>query len=342
MNKTPTIELRNVVIGYKNTNYNDFSYPEISIQTNAYEFIALIGRNGVGKSTLMRSISKLQKTISGEIFISGKPISNTSHKTLSQLISYIPAEPAHSANTSVYNFVSLARYPYHGWFNSLTENDHKLISKGVEIAGLQKLVHRELNLLSDGERQRAMIAFAIAQDTPIVLMDEPTAFLDVPNKLEILRLLKELSSTGKTIIISTHDITTVINIVDTMWLMLPEGIEVGAPEDIVINNKIDKLLTNTPITYNVNTGGFQYNKIQNSNAKIISNNKIATEWTKRALERNGYRVIDNNSELIPELILEISECESKYNWQIMSDRDKPKFQSLREVFVYLKNVKENF
>lgn len=335
MNSNLTIEVKHLQVGYNGKSTSDFNYPEINVTALNNELIALVGRNGVGKSTLLRTIARLQKSIAGNILINGKEVEKTDRNKLATLLSFIPAEPVHSPNTTVYDFVSLARYPYHSWFDALNTSDKFVIERALKAVEMVSYKNRQIDRLSDGERQRAMIAFAIAQDTPIILMDEPTAFLDLPNKFEVVRLLKEQSENGKTVILSTHDIQTAFGFVDTIWLMLPDGLRVGAPEDMVLTDAINRLMKDTLVKFDLNTGQFDYNIPKQKSVIISGEDKSIINWTAHALARLGYQTVkkvkNENT-----LSVEILNNEGKVQWCLNEVQRKPTFDSIRNLCIYLK------
>lgn len=293
MENKRTISIEKLVVGYGR--HGDFRYQPVSCHAQEGELIALIGRNGVGKSTLLRSLAKLQQPISGRIIIGNTDIEHIERGQLAKMVSYIPAEPVRSPNTTVRDFVALARYPYHGWFNSLTTADWDIVKHAIEVVGMERYSNRFIDFLSDGERQRAMIAFAVAQDTPIVIMDEPTAFLDLPNKFEVVRLLKEQALNGKTVILSTHDIPTAFSMVDTIWLMLHDGLVAGASEDLIISNTINKLMAGSKMHFDSKSGQFVYADAQTKRARLIAHCDELRMWVAHALKRNGYLPTDDEA-----------------------------------------------
>lgn len=171
------------------------------------EMIALLGRNGSGKSTLLKALCRLKKPIQGEIMLDGLNISSLSSDQIAQRVSFVATDKVRIANLTCEQLVSLGRVPYTNWIGRITDDDKRIVAKSLELVGMSHFASVPLNKISDGESQRVMIARALAQDTPIVLLDEPTAFLDLPNKYEICRLLRRLATEqGKTIIFSTHDL----------------------------------------------------------------------------------------------------------------------------------------
>lgn len=338
MSNSQLIEIVDLLIGFDVSEKSEKLYPYINISASKGELIALVGRNGVGKSTFLRTVARLQPAISGEVKVLGNSFKSIESSQFSQIVSFIPAEPIHAANMTVFEFVKIARYPYHGWFGNITTRDKEMIHLAIESVNLTKFVQRELDSLSDGERQRAMIAFAIAQDSQVILMDEPTAFIDLPNKFEIVRLLKELASKGKTVIFSTHDLHTALREVDNIWLMLPNFMVSGSPEDLALNGSLNMLLEGSNVYLDLKTGGFISKNTGNRKINLKSGDDLYFEWTKHALERLGFTLTATESKEIPEV-----ECLKKDNawiWVYMYKEDTKQFESITSLSTYLRMVSD--
>jgi iron complex transport system ATP-binding protein len=330
----PIIDIIDLEIGFKPAADTGLFYPLINISAAKGDFIALIGRNGVGKSTFLRSIARLQSPLSGEVKICGRESRDFKMVDFAKTISFIPTEPIHAANMTVFEFVSLARYPYNGWFGSIDQFDNSIIYSALESVNLTGFLNRDLDNLSDGERQRAMVAFAIAQDSEIILMDEPTAFIDLPSKFEIVHLLKELSQRGKTVIFSTHDLNTAISEVDTIWLMLNDGFRIGSPEDLALNSSLNKLFERTDIYLDIKTGGFLSKKEYNRKISLKVDNEIYFTWTKHALERIGYQVMTELKESIP--IIVCKNRDNKWIWECQESSRITRFDSISGLCNFIK------
>lgn len=329
------IDIKGLVPGYRNGKNSAFFYPAFNSVALAGELIAIVGRNGVGKSTLLRTLAQLQPPLEGTVSINGSDISNYTTAEYARLVSFIPSEPAHASHTSVYEFVCMARYPYRGWFESLSNEDHHIVSRAIDSVGMMKFRSRYIDNLSDGERQRVMIAFAIAQDTPIILMDEPTAFLDLPNKFEVMRLLREQAMLGKTVIISTHDLQTAFGLVDTIWLMLANGLKVGAPEDIMLTGTLNSLMENTPVYFDLKSGQFVYRHHTKRLASVVGGALYVKKWTSHALRRMGFDV-DLSGDPNAEVFVQIQETEGKVQWIAGKGDRNPTFDSIRNLCLYLR------
>jgi iron complex transport system ATP-binding protein len=208
-----------------NIGYGDdkIIFPDISFVAGEGEMIALLGVNGIGKSTLLRTISGLQKSVSGNILIGEKLLENMTVQERARHISIVLTERIFVDNISVREFISLGRMPYTNWLGKLSTEDTAELEKVIAIMKIEKLEHKLFNQISDGEKQKVLIARALCQQTPVIILDEPTAFLDFRNKNEILELLAAIArDMKKTVILSTHDIEAVLEHCSKCWLMTEE------------------------------------------------------------------------------------------------------------------------
>lgn len=207
------ISLKNLAIGYKNKTL----LSDISLSIPEGVLACLIGANGVGKSTLLRTIAGFQDSLSGKLFLQGKDTKNLSNKDISKIISVVLTQKSDVMNITVEEMVGLGRSPYTGFWGSLSVADKQIVDEALDMVGISDLRQRMIQTLSDGERQKTMIAKALAQQTPIILLDEPTAFLDYSSKVEMMQMLHRLAAeTGKTILLSTHDLELAFQLSDTL------------------------------------------------------------------------------------------------------------------------------
>jgi iron complex transport system ATP-binding protein len=217
------IELKDLTIGYAQKNNTKVVASGINATLHSGRLTCLIGANGIGKSTLLRTLSAFQPPLRGEIFIDNEspiPLSTLTDKQLSRLIGVVLTEKPDVQNMTVFELVGLGRSPYTGFWGRLNEEDKEVVKESLRLVGIESLQDRLIQTLSDGERQKTMIAKALAQQTPVIYLDEPTAFLDYPSKVEMLTLLRHLArETGKTIFLSTHDMELALQIADELWLM---------------------------------------------------------------------------------------------------------------------------
>ena len=222
-----TIQLRDLSIGYTTKHGVRTVAEGINGAIRSGELTCLLGPNGVGKSTLLRTLSAFQPAISGEVLISRSEergvwseITSFTDKELSRLIGVVLTEKPDVRNMSVRELVALGRSPYTGFWGTYSKEDLRIVDEAIGMVGIGDLARRSVHTLSDGERQKVMIAKALAQQTPVIFLDEPTAFLDYPSKVEVLQLLRRISREAeKTIFLSTHDVELALQLADMLWVM---------------------------------------------------------------------------------------------------------------------------
>jgi iron complex transport system ATP-binding protein len=207
--------------------------------------IAVAGRNGTGKSTLLRTLAGLQKQLDGKILIQGKETVSMSRNSLAKIAGYISTEVIRVSQMRVIDLVALGRYPHTGWTGRIDRKSIEAIEDALHKTGLSNLSTRFLSQLSDGERQRVMIARVLAQDTAILIMDEPLAFLDLPSKYEISNLLRKLASSGKLVIYSTHDLSIASRLADRFWLIADGKLLEGSPVQMINSGAFATLFGDT-------------------------------------------------------------------------------------------------
>lgn len=331
------IELNKAAIGYNGkVNSVNLVKSNISVYVLKGELVAVIGGNGVGKSTLLRTIAGFQSTLGGDVLIRGKQVNSYREKELALIMSFVSTEIIRVPNLSVFDLVSLGRYPHTNWFGKLLDEDRHHVEEAIKSVGLQGYENRMVNCISDGERQKAMIARTLAQDTAVIVLDEPTAFLDLSNKYEIVHILHHLASEkGKTILFSTHDLTTAIAESDRVWLMLNESVEQGAPEDLILNGNFDDLFHSKHLFFDKGKGDFRIRK-QLKRKATLTGEGIAVDWTIKALERNGFEVIYSENISYPTELIAIHVAYPE--WIVNYQGRIIKFSSLLCLCRYLKEL----
>lgn len=229
-----TVRLKNLTIGYVAHKKRKVVAEGINASLESECLTCLIGPNGVGKSTLLRTLSAFQKPLDGEVLVHGQDLSLLHEKQLAKLIGVVLTARPDVQNMTVEDMVGLGRSPYTGFWGGLSSEDHAIVDEAITMVGIGALRGRMIQNLSDGERQKVMIAKALAQQTPVIYLDEPTAFLDYPSKVEMMQMLHQLSRTaGKTIFLSTHDLELALQIADTVWLMTgPQRLSIGTPRQL--------------------------------------------------------------------------------------------------------------
>jgi iron complex transport system ATP-binding protein len=260
--KDKTVDIRNLTIGYRNNNHDKIVAGNLNSTIFSGELTCLAGVNGVGKSTLLRTLSGFQPPLSGEIFIQNKKISSFSDKELAKIIGVVLTEKVDVRDMSVTELVSMGRIPYTGFWGKLTAEDKEIVEEAIRQVNISGLAERSIQTLSDGERQKVMIAKALAQQTPIIFLDEPTAFLDFPSRVEIMQLLHRLSrKTNKTIFLSTHDLELALQIADKLWLMdKKQGLVIGTPSELARDGSLEKFFSCEGVEFDRSTGVFKIKK----------------------------------------------------------------------------------
>lgn len=218
----------------------------------------LIGVNGAGKSTLLRTMAGLQPAINGQIELMGKPLADYDVRALSRLVSVVLTDEIPEQALTAYELVAMGRMPYTGYWGTLHRRDVKMVEQALAMVGMTDFSHRRLHSLSDGERQKLMIAKALAQDTDVILLDEPVAFLDFPSKVWVLRLLSRVAKEqGRSVLLSIHDLELALQIADRLWLLDGHNFVEGEPRVLAADGKIDFLFQGAGIQFNRKTLHYQ-------------------------------------------------------------------------------------
>lgn len=336
MKRKVIISAENIGIGYAKTRHREKTglYDNLSFNLYQGELVCLLGANGAGKSTLLRSISRSQPLLSGKIFFNGKDISTYSEKELSQLLGLVLTDKTSSGGLLVRELVELGRYPYTGFFGQLTKQDKEIVNKAMSDVGILHKENSYVAELSDGERQKAMIAKALAQECPVVLLDEPTAFLDIESRIEIINLLHHLAmDQGKTILLSTHDIDMALLLADRLWLLSKHnGLIYGATEDIVLSGSMDNFFKSENILFDRKSGSFHPSRKSDKKVFLKAENHFF-HWAKNMLERNGFAITSNEAESL--FTLTIS---SHQQITIQQDKSHFNFSNFEEFAYWLKET----
>lgn len=288
--KETTIRLRNLSIGYPDKHNTKRVAEHLNASIHSGELTCLLGTNGVGKSTLLRTLSAFQPPLGGTIDLLDRPLSTYDDRQLATVIGVVLTEKSDIRNMTVEELVGLGRSPYTGFWGTLKESDRRIVHEAIARVRIEPLTQRMVHTLSDGERQKVMIAKALAQETPIIFLDEPTAFLDFPSKVEVMQLLHNLTHTlQKTVFMSTHDLELALQIADKIWLMdRTNGIAIGTPEDLSLEGKLSSFFSRKGITYDTETGFF---RIDTDYRREIHLHGHGSRYAmvRKALQRNGIR-----------------------------------------------------
>ncbi len=218
----------------------------------------LIGHNGTGKSTLLRTIARLQPSIDGRVLIGDNNISTLKPTHLSRMLSIVLTSRPDVRNMTVEELVALGRAPYTGFWGRLSADDRRIVRHSIESVGITAMAERRVCTLSDGEMQKVMIAKSLAQQTPVILLDEPTAFLDFPGKIDLMLLLQRLAhEERKTILLSTHDLETALQTADRLWLLADGALHDGTPHELADQGFIDDYIGRKSVKFDKQTLSIQ-------------------------------------------------------------------------------------
>lgn len=236
------LAVNSLTTGYKTRNNLKRVSCNLSARVPPGRLTCLLGPNGAGKSTLLKTMAGFLNPLAGTVLVGETPLQEIPPGKLAATVGVVLTDRPDLPNTTVGQLAALGRSPHTGFWGRLSHVDSQAVGKALELAGISHLAERPLNSLSDGERQKAMIAKVLAQDTPIVLLDEPTAFLDYPSKIEIMRILRSLArGWGKTVFLSTHDLEIALQVADNLWLLDSRlGLSDGSPEELSRNGTVAK------------------------------------------------------------------------------------------------------
>lgn len=260
-------------------------FKDLDLQLNAGELVCFMGPNGCGKSTLIKTLAGLLP-----------PLSGTLPKKDEKNVAVVLTDRIHSHHMNVKELITYGRYPYLGWDLKLSDRDNEIISTSIDLVRIGNLIDKKINELSDGQMQMVMIARALVQDTPVLLLDEPTAHLDLNNRLEIMNLLRQLAKEkNKSILLATHELDLALQTADKVWLANDQSIKVGTPEDLVLDGSFDNVFQFKG--YDLKTGKVQHETWRKISIRIVGDGP-AFLWTKNAFERNGFAIEDDAKKIV--------------------------------------------
>ena len=315
---------------------------DLNLYLREGEFVCLLGANGSGKSTLMRTIAGVQPSIKGEVLLDQTLLKKLKPAQIAQRLSMVLTEKITVGNLSVQALVGLGRVPYTGWLGRLKPKDQEMINWALQVTETTEFRHRNVDQLSDGEKQKVMIARALAQDTPLILLDEPTAHLDLPNRVMIFKLLRKLAKqTGKAILLTTHELDLALQAADHIWLMGKKNdqgecqITTGTPEDLVLNGVFEKAFAKDGFHFDKHTGAFKINEPDQQKI-YLQGTGVQAFWTQRALEREGY-LVTQNTNASWEVTLSGKEPED-YCWTIKTNNTEDACHSVEDLLQVLRKI----
>ena len=286
--ETPLLEGKDVAIGYQKGKTVTWVADQLSFALHGGSLACLLGPNGVGKSTLIKAILGKDMPTKGKIYYRGENIRNFNAKTLARKVSVVLTDRISSGNLTVKQLVALGRIPFTNWLGSISEDDEKAIEMAIKATKTEYLIEKKIAEISDGQLQKVMIARALAQDGELMILDEPTAHLDLVNRFEIMHLLREIAQTRKkAILVVTHDLEIAVETADEFWLMPCGGpLVTGKPEDLILSGQINCLLPSNKLHFSSLTG-----KIQQKDSLFdypqIKGPEEVVKWLQLALRKSS-------------------------------------------------------
>jgi iron complex transport system ATP-binding protein len=257
MEKSIVLQATDINIGYSNKKETTVVASQVTVSLEKGKLTALIGANGIGKSTLLRTLIGIQSPLSGKVFLKEKDIHSLDNLTLAQHLSVVLTDKLPPSNLTVFELIALGRQPYTNWIGKLTEDDIAKVNEALELTQISHLADQKHDEISDGQLQIVLIARALAQDTPLIVLDEPTTHLDLLHKVTLLKLLKKLTQeTGKSILFSTHDIDMAIQLSDEMIIMTPESVVQDQPCNLIMKGNFNTLFQDEHIFFDAEKGKF--------------------------------------------------------------------------------------
>jgi len=322
-------------IGYKINNKITKVFNDISFKAISGELIAIAGKNGIGKSTLLKTLARFQKPINGEIYFNDNNYLKFNNNEWARIASIVTTASFKAGLINVMEVLYLGRYPYKNIYTKINSHDIELISKISELTNIKHLLQKPMNQISDGEQQRVMIARALVQNTPVLLLDEPTAYLDLTNRYSIIDLLAKLArEQNKIIIFSTHELTTALNEADKIWLMSENGFYEGTPEELILKGILNRAFENENIKFDKESLSFKIIKHSKLNIELNGCCDDYIFWTKKALQRIG---IECKNDKMAEIKIEIIKNNDEICWKILNKSEIFLFYSIYDLILFFKN-----
>jgi iron complex transport system ATP-binding protein len=334
---TAALRTSGLAIGYRARRTGRVVLEHLHLSVAAGDLVCLLGPNGTGKSTLLRTLSKIQPALAGSVEIGGIDLRRLSETDLAQRLGVVLTERVSIGSLSAERIVELGRYPHLGWSGTLGARDHEVVRWALAALGAERLAPRDSATLSDGERQRIMIARALAQEPLVLLLDEPTAFLDVPSRVELMGLLRHLARDEHlAIVVSTHDLELALRTADTIWLIEPGGrLHAGAPEDIVFNDRVTDAFRGDAIRFHPWERAFRPVGGGRGSAAVHGEG-LAAFLARAVLEREGY---DLSAERTAGVLVTILSAEGR--WRATAERRAAEGDTFAALAAFVRHTSES-
>ena len=278
-----------MAVGYGQGNKRTILLSDLNLRLEQGSLVALLGKNGAGKSTLLRALTCDSQPINGSVEIDGKPSDEISKRDLSRLIALVATERIMGGAFTIRELVALGRQPHTGFLGRLSRHDDEVVQQSLEAVGIAHKAEQHVAQLSDGERQKAMIAKALAQETPIIVLDEPTAFLDVASRIETMKLLHSLArEQNKAVLLSSHDISQSLLLADELWVIIQDReVVTGSTEQVVMSGAMDRVFDNSSILFNNDLCDYESKLPTTASVMLECDDSKLEHCVANALLRNG-------------------------------------------------------
>lgn len=285
------LQTRDLAVGYRSGGIRHAVLEHVNLAARAGDLVCLLGPNGIGKSTLLRTVARMQPALWGHVELNGVDLASITQVDLARRLGVVLTERVAVEALAARRVVELGRYPHSGWFGSLTDEDRRVVDWAIDAVGARRLAARDFSRLSDGERQRVMIARALAQEPVLLVLDEPTAFLDAPSRVELMALLRRLTREGPlAVVVSTHDLELALRTADLLWLVMPGGeLVTGAPEDVVMSGGIARAFEGRHLRFYSEERSFKWLTGDCGSASVRGSG-LRAAMAAAVLEREGYAV----------------------------------------------------
>ncbi|MDA0349836.1 MAG: ABC transporter ATP-binding protein [Verrucomicrobia bacterium] len=334
----PILETFGLSIGYESRKGgNSIVAKGLNLSLNRGKFICLLGPNGAGKSTLIRTLAGIQPALKGEVRLSGSPIEKIAPRTRAKTISLVLTQAMPPGIFSAYSMVALGRHPHTNWNGHLTSEDREKIDWAINEVRAEKLASRQFSELSDGEKQKVMVARALAQEAPLMLLDEPTAYLDILRRVELMRTLRSLAHQQQMAILqSTHDLDLALRCADELWLFSESGdITKGTPESLALNGRMAEVFGSSELEWDLNQGSFHMHEDPCQFVRLEGNGPELL-WTTRTLGRLGFGIATAGRESA--FSIAIDKTGSSAVWKVSRENNQTNFESLENLTQWIEGL----
>ena len=322
-------------IGYSHRGQETCVAEALDLALNAGEFICLLGPNGAGKSTLIRTLAGMQAPLSGSLKLQNQTFHGISPRERARMISVVLTEALPVGMMDAYSLVALGRHPYSGWLGGLNQHDKERIKWAFKAVGAEGLEGRQIGELSDGERQKISIARALAQEAQVMLLDEPTAFLDLPRRVELMTILRNLAHREQMgLLLSTHDLDLALRFADRLWMITTDGQLIqGYPEELAMSGEFARIFANENLDWDAERGSFRAHPNPCLKAEIQGDG-IHALWTRRALERLGFGIAKSDEKSA--LSIQVFDTDDHTEWAVARNGNQAKHTSIGQLIDWIR------